>query len=536
MHRTTIDVDRQATGCHAPLAGSDDGGRRLRWNAPSLTVGRRAVVAGLAVILLVLGISTATGVTAPGRAAAAASPQDVAAVESLYAQDLVARINAERAARTSSRVPIPQLQVAAELQAAAQAWSAHLAAIGRVQDPGLSCSGPGGSQPSADQICAFAANSGESGNGFWPGDGSDGMNADYMNSPYHRQNQLGAAYSYVGVGVTCSGGQAWTVELFGYAYGTYPSANARQATQNAVQGQPVPASPQVAGTQSGDPVYCPGQQVGADGQVTATGGQYPYPYAVPAVPGEPNAGLAAPAVGIASLPDGKGYWVARADGAVTAHGAAHFYGSMDSAPLNAPITHVVATPDGGGYWLVGADGGIFTFGDARFYGSMGGQHLNAPIVDLAPTADGRGYWLVGSDGGVFAFGDAGYFGSMGGAHLNQPVVGMAPDDRTGGYWLVASDGGVFSFNAPFYGSTGNLTLHRPVNGMAATPDGSGYWFVASDGGIFAFGDAAFRGSAGAVNLNAPVVGMAADPASGGYWLVGADGGVFAYGAPFLGAG
>ena len=242
-----------------------------------------------------------------------------------------------------------------------------------------------------------------------------------------------------------------------------------------------------------------------------------------------------PVTGIAAPPSGSGYWLADAEGAVSAHNVAN-YGSMAGTVLNAPITHIVSTPSGRGYWLVAGDGGTFAFGDAGFYGSMGGQHLNAPVVNMAPTPDGRGYWLVASDGGVFSFGDAAFYGSMGGAPLNQPVVGMSADAQTGGYWLVASDGGIFAFGAPFFGSTGNLQLQRPVNGMAPSAGGSGYWLVASDGGIFAFGAAPFLGSTGALTLNAPIVGMAGDVASGGYWLVGSDGGVFSFGAPFYGAG
>ncbi len=247
------------------------------------------------------------------------------------------------------------------------------------------------------------------------------------------------------------------------------------------------------------------------------------------------ASLAAPVVGMAATPNGNGYWLADASGAVTVHGAARFFGSMAGQPLDAPITHIVATPDGGGYWLVAADGGTFAFGDAGFYGSMGGRRLDAPVVSLAPTPDGRGYWLVAADGGIFAFGDAGFHGSMGGHHLNRPVVGMAADAATGGYWLVASDGGIFAFGAPFYGSTGNLTLAEPVNGMSAGAGDAGYRFVASDGGIFAFGGAAFRGSMGGHPLNAPIMGMATDTATGGYWLVAADGGIFAFDASFYGA-
>jgi len=246
--------------------------------------------------------------------------------------------------------------------------------------------------------------------------------------------------------------------------------------------------------------------------------------------------LLAATVGMASTPNGDGYWVADSSGDVTNHGGAVNYGSMGGQTLNAPITHIVSTSDGKGYWLVAADGGTFSFGDARFYGSMGGKALNAPVVDIAPTTSGHGYWLVASDGGVFSFGDAVFSGSMGGMPLNQPVVGIAPDAGTGGYWEVATDGGVFAFDAPFFGSTGAVALNRPIVSMASTADGGGYWLTASDGGVFAYGSAGFHGSMGGQPLNAPMVGMAPDNATGGYWSVAADGGVFSFGAPFFGAG
>jgi uncharacterized protein YkwD len=492
------------------------------------------VAGGILTLLLVAtALAAPAGPFAPGRAAAAPVAQDVASVENLYANDLLARVNAERAARNSAVQPIPPLSVDPGLTASAQAWSAQLASSGQVQDPTLtSC----GSNPTPGQICELAGNSGDSGNGYWPADGSDGMENAYMSSAGHRQNMLNAGYDAVGIGVTCSGGQAWTVELFGYAYGDLGAAQGRQATQNAVEGVPVPAGPSVAGSQTGDPVYCPGQTIGPNGQTTPTGGQYAYPYPVPSVPGEPTAGSVVPAVGIAAA-GSTGYWVARSDGSVAALGTAGAYGSMAGQALAAPIRHIVGTHDAGGYWLVGSDGGIFSFGDATFRGSMGGKLLNAPVVDMAPTPDGGGYWLVGSDGGIFAFGDAGFYGSTGGRHLNAPIVGMAPTPDGRGYWLVASDGGIFAFgDAAFHGSTGGLTLNAPVVGMSPTPDGSGYWVTSSDGGIFAFGDAPFRGSAGGLTLQAPIVGMATDTATGGYWLLGSDGGVFAYGAPFDGAG
>jgi cell wall-associated NlpC family hydrolase len=252
-------------------------------------------------------------------------------------------------------------------------------------------------------------------------------------------------------------------------------------------------------------------------------------------PAPTSGALVAPVAGMASMPDGSGYWLTDAFGDVSAHGAAVDDGSMAGHLLDAPIAHIVSTSDGWGYWLVAADGGIFAFGDAPFYGSMGGKHLNAPVVGMAPTPDGRGYWLVAADGGIFAFGDAPFYGSMGAKHLNAPVVGMSVDEATGGYWEVGTDGGIFAFDAPFDGSTGAIHLSRPVTAMASLADGQGYWFVASDGGVFAEGSAPFHGSMGGETLAAPVVGMASDASTGGYWLVAADGGIFAFDAPFDGA-
>jgi hypothetical protein len=248
-----------------------------------------------------------------------------------------------------------------------------------------------------------------------------------------------------------------------------------------------------------------------------------------------GAGMTAPAVGIASTPDGGGYWLASANGGVFAFGDAQFYDSVAGINLTSPVVGIASTPDGGGYWLVAADGGIFAFGDAGFYGSMGGHRLDRPIVGIAVTPDGHGYWEVAADGGIFAFGDAGFYGSMGGHPLDRPVVGMAAAPNGHGYWEVAADGGIFAFgDAPFHGSTGGTALFRPVVSMSATANGNGYWLTAADGGIFAFGNAPFRGSTGGHVLVAPVVAMST-PSSAGYWLAAADGGVFSFGVAFHGS-
>jgi len=240
--------------------------------------------------------------------------------------------------------------------------------------------------------------------------------------------------------------------------------------------------------------------------------------AVTTVPGTTLNGLASPVVGVASTPDGLGYWAVGSDGGIFAFGNAPFEGSTGAIHLDAPIVGMAATSDGGGYWLVASDGGIFAFGDAVFLGSMGGRPLNQPIVGMAATPSGHGYWLVATDGGIFAFGDAVYLGSMGGRPLNEPVVGMAATPSGDGYWMTASDGGIFAFgDASFEGSLGGTPLDEPVVGMATSASGHGYWLVAADGGVFTYGDAPFEGSDGGTpKQGAAAVGIAGRP--GGYWV------------------
>ena len=210
-------------------------------------------------------------------------------------------------------------------------------------------------------------------------------------------------------------------------------------------------------------------------------------------------------------------------GSVTGFGDATPYGAP-AGQLNAPVVGMASTPDGKGYWLVAADGGVFTYGDAGFYGSEGASGVRTPFVGIARTPDGHGYWVAGVRGNVYPFGDAMQLGGCPAA-MNAPVVGIAATPKGMGYWLVAADGGVFSLgDASFYGSMGGKPLNAPVVGMASTPGGHGYWLVAADGGVFSFGSARFYGSTGAAppSSRTPVVAMASTPTGRGYWLTTTD--------------
>src|ERR1700683_234618 len=126
---------------------------------------RVAAVLATGALLALMGCTTPIHGAAP-KGKSTGLPFTDQSVPALYAQDLVARVNAERAARSSASVPIPDLQVDPGLEAEAQAWSAQIAASGTVADPTLpACTG-------GNQVGALPAHSGNSGYGFSPGGGS----------------------------------------------------------------------------------------------------------------------------------------------------------------------------------------------------------------------------------------------------------------------------------------------------------------------------------------------------------------------------
>jgi hypothetical protein len=90
--------------------------------------------------------------------------------------------------------------------------------------------------------------------------------------------------------------------------------------------------------------------------------------------------LAAQISGVSAPGSGKGVWIVGIDGGVFApivigqnqtDPSASFFGSLPGLGISpsAPIIGIASPPNGGGYWLLGADGGVFSFGNARFHGS-----------------------------------------------------------------------------------------------------------------------------------------------------------------------
>ena len=77
-------------------------------------------------------------------------------------------------------------------------------------------------------------------------------------------------------------------------------------------------------------------------------------------------------------PQPRGYWLAAADGGVFTFGDAGFSGSMGGKPLSAPVVGMASTPDGGGYWLAGGGRRGLHLRRRRVLRLHGGQALERP--------------------------------------------------------------------------------------------------------------------------------------------------------------
>jgi hypothetical protein len=231
---------------------------------------------------------------------------------------------------------------------------------------------------------------------------------------------------------------------------------------------------------------------------------------------------------------GGGFWISSAGGKVFGAGNASVYGSLSVSATANPVVGIASTPDGKGYWEVTRNGSVAPYGDARDYNDLPGIHVRVSnIVAIAPTADGKGYWLVGADGGEFAFGDAHFHGSIPGLHIRvDDISGMVATPNGNGYILVGTDGGVFVFGGNFYGSLPGL--HKKVDnivGILPTGAETGYVLVGSDGGAFVFGTGSgFFGSLPGRHITeSNIVGIALTSNQKGYWMAGSNGAIYNFG-------
>ena len=215
--------------------------------------------------------------------------------------------------------------------------------------------------------------------------------------------------------------------------------------------------------------------------------------------------------GVAAPPNFNGLW-AEANGAVVPFGSARSHGQDDqflgisvqgagpSTAINPPPTPtfagIASTPDGQGYWLLTAYGHVLAY-DAPYYGSAdfkgatrpyGTETITTPraAAGLAPTDGGKGYVVVARDGTTARFGKAPSCSLPAGVS----VAGVAPDYRTGGYWVATTNGHVYACQAPSYPYK---TVAGTVTGIAALGNGLGYRLVTSNGKVYDYGAAVWHG-------------------------------------------
>ena len=137
---------------------------------------------------LVVGLILALGVLSVFPAVANA---DTASDEATF----VAKINALRASKG-----LPELQVNANLVAKARAWSAGMAAAGKIWHSTLS-----------DGVTEDWRKLGEN---VGMGGSVDGLHTAFVNSPHHYDNLVDPAFSHVGIGIVMSGNTIFVSEVF----------------------------------------------------------------------------------------------------------------------------------------------------------------------------------------------------------------------------------------------------------------------------------------------------------------------------------
>ncbi len=107
----------------------------------------------------------------------------------------VAKINDLRASKG-----LPALQVNAQLVAKARAWSAGMAAAGRIWHSTLS-----------DGITEDWKKLGEN---VGMGGSVDGLHTAFVNSPHHYENLVDPSFGYVGIGIVMNGNTIYVTEEF----------------------------------------------------------------------------------------------------------------------------------------------------------------------------------------------------------------------------------------------------------------------------------------------------------------------------------
>ncbi|MGC8510658.1 MAG: hypothetical protein ACP5PB_07290 [Acidimicrobiales bacterium] len=192
------------------------------------------------------------------------------------------------------------------------------------------------------------------------------------------------------------------------------------------------------------------------------------------------------AIAIAALPNGRGYDVLRANGAVVSFGGVN-YGSLAGQlhyGATAPVVAVALAVDPltRGYWIASSNGVVTGFhvpGPSRRLVQSVGGGTGSPISALAALTDGRGYDLVTATGQVVQGSSSGVLRSLG--EVTPPagasVSALAVDPATGGYYV--------GFDATGFGGYANPL--RDVNALVPQEVDQGVDYCGS-GPVYAVGE------------------------------------------------
>jgi L-ascorbate metabolism protein UlaG (beta-lactamase superfamily) len=85
---------------------------------------------------------------------------------------------------------------------------------------------------------------------------------------------------------------------------------------------------------------------------------------------------------------------------------------------------IASTPDGRGYWLVTSEGQVFSFGDAYHHKTTRPLDPNKQIVGIR-SAGNDGYWLVAANGRIYSYGDGRRVNTQQTPHPSTPVAGIS---------------------------------------------------------------------------------------------------------------
>lgn len=349
--------------------------------------------------MLVVAVTTVVGLGASAVLTAAPAHAADAAAES----DFVNRINGLRASKG-----LPALGVHSVLTAKAETWAQHMVDTNCLCHSNL-----------PDGVTVAWTKLGEN---IGKGGSVASLHDALVNSPLHYANMVDPAYQWVGVGVAYGGGSMWVAEVF-------------------MNGAAPPApSPLLAWDYRGRAIGARSQGgfyvMEGNGSVHAMEGA-PF-YGAPLFPGDFARDLAV-------MPDGNGYAI------LDAFGAVHTYGSATSLPGGPWFGFNIArslsiTPSGKGFAVLDGFGGIHSYGDAP------------------KTFSGQPYWLGWDVARSIAF---------------RPGGGMYLLDGFGKVWNLGG--------APDYGTTYfGWDIARDITPWA---DGKGYGVIDGFGGIHAYGSA-----------------------------------------------